>query len=114
MEVGIFEAKAKLSKLVSLAEHGRETTITRNGKAVARLVPAVRRTGKSPNAEVIVRIERFSRSIKVRGRVDLGALVDAGRRVERSAAEGGRSNRLRHARQIAPLARATRPRPELR
>lgn len=79
MQVGIFEAKAKLSKLVSLAELGRETTITRNGKAVARLVPAHRQAGKSPNAEVIGRIERFSRSVKLRGRVDLEALIGEGR-----------------------------------
>lgn len=79
MQVGIFEAKARLSMLVSLAERGRETIITRNGKAVARLVPAVVRSGRSRNAGVIGRIERFSRSIKVRGRVDLDALIGNGR-----------------------------------
>ena len=79
MDVGIFEAKAKLSKLVALAERGQETVITRNGKAVARLVPAAKRSGANPNAAVIARIERFSRSVKLPGHVDLRALIEEGR-----------------------------------
>ena len=39
-EVGAFEAKNKLGTLLDLAEHGEEITITRRGRAVARLVPA--------------------------------------------------------------------------
>ena len=38
-EVGTFEAKNKLSELLDLVEQGEEVTITRHGKAVARLVP---------------------------------------------------------------------------
>ena len=37
---GTFEAKNKLSALLDLVEAGEEVTITRNGKPVARLVPA--------------------------------------------------------------------------
>ena len=40
-EVGAFEAKNKLSTLLSWVESGEEVIITRRGKAVARLVPAV-------------------------------------------------------------------------
>jgi len=36
---GTFEAKNRLSALLDLVEAGEEVTITRNGKAVARLVP---------------------------------------------------------------------------
>ena len=39
-KVQLFEAKARLSELVDRAESGRETVITRRGRAVARLVPA--------------------------------------------------------------------------
>jgi len=39
-EVGLFEAKNKLSELVDRAERGEEVVITRRGKAVAKLVPA--------------------------------------------------------------------------
>ena len=36
-EVGLFEAKTHLSKLVERVEQGEEITLTRNGKPVARL-----------------------------------------------------------------------------
>ena len=38
-EVGLFEAKNRLSELVDRAERGEEIVITRRGKAVAKLVP---------------------------------------------------------------------------
>jgi prevent-host-death family protein len=39
-EFGTFEAKNRLSELLTRMEAGEEITITRNGKPVARLVPA--------------------------------------------------------------------------
>lgn len=38
-EVGAFEAKTRLSELLASVEAGETVTITRRGKAVARLVP---------------------------------------------------------------------------
>jgi prevent-host-death family protein len=38
--VGAFEAKTKLAELLDRVEAGETVTITRRGKAVARLVPA--------------------------------------------------------------------------
>ena len=38
-EVGEFEAKNKLRQLLDLLEQGEKVTITRHGKAVARLAP---------------------------------------------------------------------------
>lgn len=38
--VGAFEAKNRLGHLIDLVEQGKEVTITRRGKDVARLVPA--------------------------------------------------------------------------
>jgi prevent-host-death family protein len=40
LTIGSFEAKNRLSELLQLVENGGEVTITRHGKAVARLVPA--------------------------------------------------------------------------
>jgi prevent-host-death family protein len=40
-QVGMHEAKTKLSQLVERAESGEDIVIARNGKPVARLVPIV-------------------------------------------------------------------------
>ncbi|OGA47255.1 MAG: hypothetical protein A3F74_19140 [Betaproteobacteria bacterium RIFCSPLOWO2_12_FULL_62_58] len=77
--VGVFEAKARLSELVARAERGQETTITRSGKVVARLVPAAKAHRKNPNAAVIDRITAFSKALKVKGRVSVRDLIEDGR-----------------------------------
>ncbi len=38
--VGVFEAKAKLSALIDAVANGESVVITRNGRSVARLIPA--------------------------------------------------------------------------
>ena len=38
IEIGVFEAKARLSELLEQAESGEEVVITRRGVAVARLL----------------------------------------------------------------------------
>ena len=72
--------EARLSELVDLAEAGRETVITRRGRAVARLVPAKRASARSGNAKVIDSIVRFSKTLKIKGRVNLRDLIEAGRK----------------------------------
>ena len=50
-EVSIYEAKTHLSRLVSRAEAGEETVVTRHGRPVARLVPLATRTAdRTPGA----------------------------------------------------------------
>lgn len=78
-KVPLFEAKARLSELVNRAEAGQETVITRRGRSVARLVPARRSRAASSNAEVIERIILFSKTLKVKGRVDVRQLIEEGR-----------------------------------
>lgn len=39
MEIGVYQAKTHLPELLGKIEHGEEITITRHGKAVARLLP---------------------------------------------------------------------------
>jgi prevent-host-death family protein len=38
--VGVFEAKNQFSRIVQDAEEGRDTVITRHGRAVAKVTPA--------------------------------------------------------------------------
>lgn len=47
----IYEAKTHLLRVVTLAEEGTETVLTRHGKPVARVVPlAPRRAERKPGA----------------------------------------------------------------
>ncbi|HUY69223.1 MAG TPA: type II toxin-antitoxin system prevent-host-death family antitoxin [Alphaproteobacteria bacterium] len=46
MDVGTYEVKNKLSAILDRVEKGENFTITRRGKAVARLVPATERDRK--------------------------------------------------------------------
>lgn len=53
---GIAEAKAKFSLLIEQVERGEAVTITRHGKTVARILPAVKR------AAVVEEIRRLRES----------------------------------------------------
>lgn len=48
--VGAFEAKTHFAQLLQRVERGEEITITRRGKAVARLVPAAAK----PDTEAVL------------------------------------------------------------
>ena len=52
--VGAFEAKNRLGQFLDLAEQGEEVTITRHGKAVARIVPAIP-TAERGDAQAAIR-----------------------------------------------------------
>lgn len=39
MDIGVYDAKARLSELIREVEAGAEVTITRHGRPVARIVP---------------------------------------------------------------------------
>ena len=81
--VGAFEAKTKLAELLDKVEAGETVTITRRGKAVAKLVPA------AVDAEERARRRAFIQEVKrKRAAWDRGAkpgatiadLIKAGRR----------------------------------
>ena len=58
-QVGTFEAKNRLSALIELVQAGEEIEITRNGKPVARLVPATGRdVTKAREAAAVLRAIR--------------------------------------------------------
>jgi prevent-host-death family protein len=80
--VGSFEAKTKLAELLDRVEDGEVVTITRRGKAVARLVPA----RSEESAEQMRRlVEEIRRSRVGRGKpagpgTTIAELIKAGRR----------------------------------
>ena len=80
-KVQLFEAKARLSELVDRAEAGRETVITRRGRAVARLVPERSERGREVDRDAIMdEIEAFAKTVKVKARYNLRELIEEGRK----------------------------------
>lgn len=80
-EMGIFEAKNKLSALLDRVEEGEEIVITRHGKAVARLVPNIVRIDRSEARAAAERIRARAAQLKA-GKFDWDAVKadrDAGR-----------------------------------
>ena len=76
-EVGIYEAKTHLPRLITEVEQGQSVTITRHGKAVARLVPV---SSKKRNIdEVIADIREFRKGNRLDG-LKIRDLIEEGRR----------------------------------
>lgn len=77
--VGIYEAKAKLSDLVERVQRGGEVTITKHGKAVAKLVRTAQ-TGKSGRTEAFAAVDRLRREINITKRFNLREIIEEGRK----------------------------------
>lgn len=80
-EVGAFEAKNTLGRLLDRVESGEEITITRHGKPVARLVPDQARIDRAQAQAALNRIRERAR--RLGGRFDweeVKALRDEGRK----------------------------------
>ncbi len=80
--VGAFEAKTKLAELLDKVEAGEAVTITRRGKAVARLV-AIRSVDEQARMRALV--EEIKRTRIGRGKpagpgTSIAELIKAGRR----------------------------------
>lgn len=78
-EVGAFEAKTHLPKLLDRVERGESVTITRHGRPVARLVPCVVGGGDRAIAAVR-RITALRAHVKKIALDELLALKHAGHR----------------------------------
>ncbi|HSN57654.1 MAG TPA: type II toxin-antitoxin system prevent-host-death family antitoxin [Candidatus Sulfomarinibacteraceae bacterium] len=77
IQIGAFEAKNRLSELLRAAEAGRSVVITRRGRPVARLVPAV----DDPSADIAELQAAFAEVRSgIKGEVDVRELVEDGRR----------------------------------
>jgi prevent-host-death family protein len=77
-EIGAFEAKNKLSALLERVERGEEILITRRGKPVAKLVPAVSKASRAAAREAAERILERSRSVTL-GELNIKDLIAEGR-----------------------------------
>jgi prevent-host-death family protein len=62
--VGSYEAKTHLPRLLEQVSKGAEITITRHGKAIARLVPVAPARASAGIAEVIASLKAYSRRAK--------------------------------------------------
>ena len=76
-EVGLFEAKTRLSALVARVQRGEEIIITKHGVPVARLIPAGESARRNPS-QAAAKIRELRRGI-VLGDLSLRSLVEEGR-----------------------------------
>lgn len=77
-EVGVYEAKAKLARLIQRAERGERIVITRHGKPVAELGPVRGRTPQEIE-KAIETLEAFRARLRP-GRLRMKDLIEEGRR----------------------------------
>jgi prevent-host-death family protein len=79
-KLSVFEAKARFSEVVSRAETGEATIITKRGRVVARVVPEkTARSQEWDRSDVVDEIVRFSRTCRLRRKVNLQKLIEQGR-----------------------------------
>jgi prevent-host-death family protein len=77
-EVGSYEAKTHLPRLLERVARGERITITKHGVPVALLIPVSgRQTG--PADEIVKQLRRFRKGRK-RGSVTLRRMIEEGRR----------------------------------
>lgn len=74
--VGAYEAKTHLPALLARVERGETVTITRHGRAVARLVPV---DILRPAAEVIAEMRALRHGVTTGG-LSIRDMIDEGRR----------------------------------
>jgi prevent-host-death family protein len=78
MNVGIYEAKSNLSRLVERAEAGEEIVLTRRGRAVAKIVRLTPPSARD-RAALLRDIRALSRKVKIPKRISIQELVSEGR-----------------------------------
>jgi prevent-host-death family protein len=75
--VGAYEAKMHLAQLLDRVERGESITVTKHGRAVARLVPVDRAAG---DADGVIAALRQARHGTWRGSDIVRDMIDEGRR----------------------------------
>lgn len=78
--VGSFEAKTHLAQLLERVAQGEEFIITKHGKPVARLVPAVTTPPKPDVRQVIEELKAFSKGNTLGEGISIRDLIEEGRR----------------------------------
>ena len=77
-DIGVYEAKTQLPRLLARVARGERITITRHGRPVAMLVP-LDGGSKRPVAEVLAELTSLSKGQRLRG-MSLRAMRETGRR----------------------------------
>lgn len=77
--IGSFEAKAQLSQLLERVARGEEFTITKHGKPVARLVPAIPSRPRPDVRRVVAELKAFSKGNTLGEGITVRELIDEGR-----------------------------------
>jgi prevent-host-death family protein len=75
--IGAYDAKTHLPRLLDQVERGDSVTITKHGRAVARLVPV---SSRSASPETVIAALRSARSGVRLGRGSIRGMIDEGRR----------------------------------
>ena len=65
--ISLYDAKAKLSRLVSEAERGAEFVITRHGKPVARIAPLPPEASGNGTKSFTERLRELHETMRARG-----------------------------------------------
>lgn len=78
MNIGVYEAKLKLSELLEKVRAGGEVVITKHGRPVARIVP-IGAPAAADRVRAVRAIRAFSKRLDIRTRVPLRKLIEAGR-----------------------------------
>lgn len=78
MDVGIYEAKSKLSQLVEKAEAGEEVILTRRGRPVAKIVN-VAPSARKNRALLLREIRALSRRVRIPKSILIRELLAEGR-----------------------------------
>ena len=79
-EIGIFEAKNRLSELVERAARGEEIVITRRGEQVARLMPPLALDASGQARTLAARIRRSRTGRDLSGDTSIRDMIEEGRR----------------------------------
>lgn len=77
LEVGAYEAKTNLSRLLEMVERGERITLTRHGRPVAMLVPV---EDKRVPEDVVRDLREFRRGRSL-GDLSVSQMVEEGRRL---------------------------------
>jgi prevent-host-death family protein len=77
-EVGAFEAKSRLGRLLDWVEAGEEVTITRRGKVVARLVPPKEPLDAERGLRAASRVRQMRQGVTLEG-LKIRDLINEGR-----------------------------------
>jgi prevent-host-death family protein len=75
-EIGVYEAKTRLTAILDQVGHGEQFTITKHGRPIARLVPVLG-TGRDRRREAITRIKELRKGQTLG--VSLKELINEGR-----------------------------------